>query len=279
MKKNILLPIALVTALAITLFTSCTISINRNTAEGDEEYSNMKYEVKAFKGINAGLGNAEILFEESDTFSVIASAPQSVLDKMSVKVNDSILFIYYDKDESNGITWSDNGRSIHIKGMQDALFDSKIKVVVKAPRLAYLSCSGAIEFTAKKIKADSLLLIQSSGASEIKVENIVAKRTELHASGSCESEIGSIYCKDILFDTSGSGEIKANVYNANVTDLSASGAAEYDINFCDNCNKVRVMTSGAADITLKGQVNSMEKNIQGAADINIDDLKVKKASE
>lgn len=273
MKTKILLPIALVSALAMMLFCSCTISIKKMSVNDDEDIIRKTYRVDDFKGINISMADAIIHFEESDSFSVELSAENNVHENINVDVSNGILFITY-KDDDMGITTSDDGRTVKIRGLKIASDSHEVDIYIKAPRLSYIVCNGDTGFEAERIVADSMLFVQITGAAELNIDSIVAKRTELHVSGGCDADIKNINSREITLDTSGAGEIETSVSNADMTDLITSGAAEYKINFMENCNKVRIMANGAVDVTLSGQVNSVEKNINGAAEINMDDLKV-----
>lgn len=275
MKTKIFLPIALVSALAMMLFCSCTISIKKMSVNDDEDIIKKTYRVDDFKGINISMADAIIHFEESDSFSVELSADNNVHENISVDVSNGILFITY-KDDDMGITTSDDGRTLKIRGLKIASDSHEVDIYIKAPRLSYIVCNGDTGFEAERIVADSMLFVQINGAAELNIDSIVAKRTELHVSGGCDADIKNINSREITLDTSGAGEIETSVSNADMTDLITSGAAEYKINFMENCNKVRIMANGAVDVTLSGQVNSVEKNINGAAEINMDDLKVNK---
>lgn len=274
MKTKILLPIALVSALAMMLFCSCTISIKKMSVNDDEDIIKKTYRVDEFKGINISMSNAIIHFEESDSFSVELSADNNVHENINVDVSNGILFITCKDDDDMGITTSDDGRTVKIRGLTIASDSHEVDIYIKAPHLSYIVCNGDTGFEAERIVADSMLFVQINGAAELNIDSIVAKRTELHVSGGCDADIKNISSREITLDTSGAGEIETSVSNADMTDLITSGAAEYKINFMENCNKVRIMANGAVDVTLSGQVNSVEKNINGAAEINMDDLKV-----
>lgn len=274
MKTKILLPIALVSALAMMLFCSCTISIKKMSVNDDEDIIKKTYRVDEFKGINISMSNAIIHFEESDSFSVELSADNNVHENINVDVSNGILFITCKDDDDMGITTSDDGRTVKIRGLKIASDSHEVDIYIKAPHLSYIVCNGDTGFEAERIVADSMLFVQINGAVELNIDSIVANRTELHVSGGCDADIKNINSREITLDTSGAGEIETSVSNADMTDLITSGAAEYKINFMENCNKVRIMANGAVDVTLSGQVNSVEKNINGAAEINMDDLKV-----
>lgn len=274
MKTKILLPIALVSALAMMLFCSCTISIKKMSVNDDEDIIKKTYRVDEFKGINISMSNAIIHFEESDSFSVELSADNNVHENINVDVSNGILFITCKDDDDMGITTSDDGRTVKIRGLKIASDSHEVDIYIKAPHLSYIVCNGDTGFEAERIVADSMLFVQINGAAELNIDSIVANRTELHVSGGCDADIKNINSREITLDTSGAGEIETSVSNADMTDLITSGAAEYKINFMENCNKVRIMANGAVDVTLSGQVNSVEKNINGAAEINMDDLKV-----
>lgn len=274
MKKNFILPIALVGALAMMLFSSCTFSIRKMSVNEDSDITKKAYSVNGFKGISTTVSDAIIHYEESDTFSVEVASNNTVHEIISVEVSDSILYITYNGDDDFGVTTSDDGRTVKIKGIKTTLDHNKIDIYIKAPRLSHIVCNGATDFKADNITADSMLFVQINGAADLDIDNIAAKRTELHISGGCDAKIRNIDSREITLDTSGAGEIETSVSNADMTDLITSGSAEYRIKFTENCNKVRIMTNGASEITLSGQVNSMEKNIQGTAEINMDNLKV-----
>lgn len=274
MKKTIVLPIALVFALAMMLFSSCTISIRKINGNESGETTRKTYDVGAFSGIASSVPNANIFYEEADTFSVEVSGNNIVHEFINMSVSDSILYINFNQDEDYGVTKSEDGRTIKIKGVITSNHDDNINIYIKAPQLSRITCNGGTQFKADKITADNTLYVQSNGTVEFNVGTIEAMSTEIHSNGACEAKIKSLNSKSIIIDSNGAGDIEADIYNADITDLITAGGSEYKINFHGECDKLRIIANGATELTLNGQINSMEKNIHGAADINMNNLKV-----
>ena len=66
---------------------------------------------------------------------------------------------------------------------------------------------------------------------------------------------------------------KIKINGADNTELKAAGACEADITF-NNCNRAGIKVAGAADLTLKGTLNILDKHIAGACSLDTDELKL-----
>ena len=67
--------------------------------------------------------------------------------------------------------------------------------------------------------------------------------------------------------------MKLNVKDADNTEVSVAGQCDADITF-NNCNRAGINVAGAANLTLKGTLNILDKHIAGACSIETDELKI-----
>lgn len=248
MKHYIFLPIALAVVTATLLFSSCTISLNKDAIEPGEMTKETR-NLGAFNQIHVG-GAMSIEFVTSDSSYIEIEAGKNILPHIKTEINDKILKIMLD-NKGGSPYYSKEERILHFQ-TSDVINESDIKVKVFAPTIEELHLAGAVDF-----KSDS----------------ITSEKFVLEVAGRSDTDIKSLSCKNMKIDIAGSSDMKLKVNGAQNVELSVAGQSDADITF-DKCNRAGISIAGAADIKLKGTLNILDKHIAGAASINTDELKL-----
>ncbi len=114
-----------------------------------------------------------------------------------------------------------------------------------------------------RISAEMLSSVNSSGASDVVLNNISNERFELETSGA-GSVRGAIKANDVRIETSGAGDVQVSGA-AKTLSVETSGAADIDASEL-TADKVRVDVSGAGDVSVHAN-NELDVSVSGAGDV------------
>ncbi|MEY2536374.1 MAG: hypothetical protein QOG67_114 [Verrucomicrobiota bacterium] len=117
-----------------------------------------------------------------------------------------------------------------------------IKVAVSSPALSGVKLNGAADVTAHAVSGPKFFL-QSRGASGIVVDGTV---------------------DELLADLTGASDLKAKGLRAKVVEISTTGAADAQVSVSET---LRVVITGAGDVTYWGNPKTVERRVLGAGDI------------
>lgn len=254
MKKNIILPIAIITMIAMLLFTSCTISI-KDTKE-IKEAGEIKTETRSLEAFNelSIEGLVEVEYIISDSTRMELEGGEFILPTIKVNQHGTKLFIH---DERNSSTphFTTDDRTIHYRGAKDNWEgkSANVKVKIYAPCFAEISIAGASTFNADSLSTGSF-------------------RSTL--AGACNLNIKYLSYDNATISTAGASKLHLGINKSKYTKIETAGASEGDIKFND-CEYAVINVAGACKMNLSGTLNTLDKHIAGAANINTYNLKFK----
>lgn len=211
-----------------------------------QSYTEKTYDFsgKSFKGINVNSA-VKVIISQGE-FSIKTELDEDLMDKLVLKVSDSILYIY----TKNTRVWR-NG---------------KVIVYVTNPTFNTLQASGAASIKSKGIITSDYLSIDASGAAVINlslnVSNLftdVSGASEINLAGAAASHESKV---------SGASYFIAPDLETEQTKISVSGAAEAKIN---GKGKLIATVSGAAELSYKEEPSEKTiKNFSGIVKRNED---------
>jgi hypothetical protein len=249
MKHYIFLPIALAVVTATLLFSSCTISLNKDTIEAGEMTKETR-NLGAFNQIHVG-GAMDIEFVTSDSSYIEIETGKNLLPRIKTEVNDSILRIMPNHEDGKP-SYSSSERTFHFQTNDGITGDKKINIKVFSPSLKEINIAGASSFKADNITSDNIIIMLS---------------------GATAADIKNLTCKNVRIDATGASKIILKENGADNTQVSAAGACKADITF-NNCNRTGINVAGAASMKLKGTLNTLDKHIAGACSLDTNELKL-----
>ena len=127
-----------------------------------------------------------------------------------------------------------------------------------------ISASGASDvYLEKPIRITNLCKLNLSGASALKVSDLICDRIDTHSSGSSDMNLKG-KANDGKYSCSGSSDIKA--YNFVIKRLKCSASGSSDI-FTTVTEKLEANASGSSDIKYKGNPE-VKKHSSGSSDID-----------
>ncbi len=263
----------MIVAIALVAFSSC-IRMNHSVGANDHNYVDSKelgkvveknLELGEFTGINVSGAVQVILLQSEDSLfcSVTARGNEKWLEAYDIHVQDGKLIAQLKHDIVN-ITGKVNGKT------------PRITLTVSVPRLNDMELSGACILRQNStFHQRQTFFVHASGAGEICFGDFETDMLVLNLSGASEVDLAKVNCiGGLQIDASGASDIKGNITSQCLT-ANVSGAGDVDLYI--NCTSdVVVSASGAADITLRGQCNTLRVDANKySCDVNVDELEVK----
>ena len=118
---------------------------------------------------------------------------------------------------------------------------------------------GKNAFVELRISMEKLKEINSSGVTEIVVNNLNSEKFELNVSGAADL-VANGNANNFIINVSGASDVNAKNLKSKTVDVNISGAAEIVVNAV---NKLDVDISGMGDIKYTGSPSKISKDISG----------------
>ncbi|HEY6506229.1 MAG TPA: head GIN domain-containing protein [Chitinophagaceae bacterium] len=203
-------------------------------------------EAKDFHGISVSSAFDVLLTQANEEKVAVSASEQKYLAHIKVEVKNGVLHIGWD---NKGMKWT--------KG------NKKLKAYISFKNIDKLKASGACNLSiVGDLKADELL-VDLSGASDLKGK-IEAKELVFDISGASDTRItGSTVSLSV--DASGASSFKAFGLSTDYCNVKASGASAIKI----TVNKeLSATASGASDIDYKGEGLIRDIKTSGASSVS-----------
>lgn len=201
---------------------------------------------------------ADIIYRQSDTYSVILHGNEKVIDK------------YYKVTCSNGklnITnkISHNGRI------------PKIEAVISTPTLKGVTLNGTGDIDMPdEVSFDNDLTLITDGTGDIDIVRLTCQDLTVKMNGTGDVDIRHAKCGDkILIDNNGTGDVSGK-YKATDIDITNNGTGDIDIKV--NCENLKADASGTGEIELEGTANNFIRKTNGLSKIDSKDLRAENIS-
>ncbi|RXK49804.1 head GIN domain-containing protein [Aquirufa rosea] len=176
-----------------------------------EDFSK-KFKVSGFQ--NLDLGHAfEIKVVKGNTYSLAAYGRQEDVEDLEVDIDGSTLKVLY-KDRSWGFNWGKNRK--------------KVRLVISMPRLANAEFSGACRVEVEGFTNEEQMNFVFTGASKGQLHQVNADKLNVELSGASRLNISGRVGK-LNVDASGASHLEGTDLLARDTDVEASGASHVSI--------------------------------------------------
>ncbi len=231
MRKKIY--IAAVGMLAITL-TSCNriVKISSN-----EDLPTVTKHITVNEDFNGIVSKCSADIEYTDgPAKITLTAPEDIIDKLEVKVEDKKLIVTTKDNESNDI----NIIKIGYKSYGD------IKLIVSYQGVNNFTTIASGDIKVGDIEREGISLM-TQGSGDIECGRLKSTGLSVLTQGSGDIEVNGATCKDISVTTQGSGDIELK--NLFTTTLTA-------------------LTQGSGDLDISGESTHAELRTMGSGDIN-----------
>jgi hypothetical protein len=259
MKKLAFLFIALVTILSIS---ACRIEKTDVSNEPAKSYTLNLCDFQSIKNYTG----CDIHFTQSDTYKVVLKATPSWYASHTITSNNGeLVLVQKEERKKKGIT------VLHINA-----YDDDAELWISAPSLAAVSIAGSGDFYADSNITGKGLEMSIAGSGDCKLKNVTLTGDFYYIiAGSGDIETGTIQARNASFSISGSGDIESKLAKVKTTKLTIAGSGDGTLAF-DHCGYADISISGSGDVSLSGTLQSLDKSVSGAGDINTDRLKLGK---
>ncbi len=259
MKKTANPVILAAVLIAAVLFSGCEATPPGEVITEVKDFTDFTY---------VDVGSAfEVEITRSDSFSVIISADESLLDYVEVSKTGGTLKVYL--------------MPHHI--FTDFTLGAKtLKAEITMPALDGLQLSGASTGTITGFKSPHDFSLGVSGASSLEMFDIIvgdaefevsgasrvsgnmtANNVEFGVSGASSAELSGL-AEDIVLEVSGASRVDLTDFPLNDADVKLSGASEATINVK---GRLDINVSGASRLYFIGNPTLGETNVSGASTI------------
>lgn len=162
-----------------------------------------------FTGVELA-GSDNVVVTRGEAFSVVATGPQDVLDKLEIEVRNGVLIV---ARKSNLMHWG-NGKGATI--------------AVTLPRLDSAELSGSGQLTVDSAEGDSVDVVLS-GSGNLDVANVTAKSLEVALAGSGDLIIKAGKADSGEVSVAGSGDVDVKGVTLTSANVSIAGSGDVDV--------------------------------------------------
>ena len=207
-------------------------------------------EAKNFHAISVSNAFDVFISQGNEEAVAVSASEQKYKDNIKVEVRDGVLKISFEKEGKFWRGW--NGDKM------------KLKAYISFKTIDKLSASGACDIRVEgSINADNLV-INLSGASDLKEGKINAKKLTADINGASAMNISGS-AAELHIEASGASDFKGFDFVVDYCDVHASGAS--DINITVN-KELSAHATGASDIRYKGTGLIRELKTSGASNVS-----------
>ncbi|UZR94448.1 head GIN domain-containing protein [Chondrinema litorale] len=249
--------------LLITFFLGFTHLQAQNHIRGNGNVTKENRSVGSFDAIDIG-GEVNVFLTQGNSNSIEIEADENLHKYIVTEVHGSKLTIKNEKDIKDAKALNvyiefKEINELHGGGATDIVAYTAISTSNNFD----LSASGAVDIELKKGLKCGDLNVGSSGASDLYIKNLVAKKVDAHASGSSDLEMDGT-ANSIALSASGSSDISAKNLVVKTANISASGSSDIYINVTES---IIAEASGSSDIYYSGNPEIQRIKTGAAADI------------
>lgn len=219
--------------LAATLLTACGgdgKAVDATAVDGKAEANGSRsFAATGFTGVELA-GSDDVIVTRGERFSVVATGPQDVLDKLEIGVGNGVLKVGREASVTN---WaSDRGATI----------------AVTLPRLDSAAVSGSGAMTIDQAGGDSVAL-SISGSGNLTVAAVTAKALDVTLAGSGDIRITGGKADSGAVSLAGSGDVDLKGVTLATADISLAGSGDVDATATSTAD---VSIVGSGDVRVGG---------------------------
>lgn len=215
---------------AIALLSACGLDDDKNSvAAKTGPDGSRSFAATGFTGVELA-GSDNVVVTRGDGFSVVATGPQDILDKLEVKVSNGVLVI---SRESQTMNWGK---------------DKGATIAVTLPRLDKAELSGSGELTVDTASGDAVAVVLS-GSGNLDVANVTAKALEVVLAGSGDLNIKGGKADNGEIALAGSGDVDVAGVTLTAASISVAGSGDVDATATGSAD---VSVVGSGDVRLGG---------------------------
>lgn len=186
-------------------------------------------------------GPDDVTIREGAEFSIVATGPQSEIDKLDIRLDGKTLEI---------------GRK-HEKLRFGSRDHEAVSIAITMPRLEGLRLTGSGNVVADSIEGDDVE-VALTGSGDLKLASLAGTRARIAIAGSGNIAMGGGSIESGKLDISGSGNIDAEAVKAADLAISILGSGDVDAH-ASRTAKVSILGSG--DVVLSGGASCTKREM------------------
>ena len=248
MKKVFLMMALAMGAMHISCASGRTASAETVSARAasDDNVGVKTYYLKDFQGVQLS-GAFHVTYTEGATYEVKVRADESMFDVIVLEVEKGVLVAKFKKQTTFNSS------------------DKMPELMITAPKMNQITCSGACSFETAGLTADEFR-VTASGATKLNLGTVHCQSAEITNSGATETNLKLFASTTVKMRNSGASKGKMEV-EAVTFEVSNSGATNMDYTFLGNAVEVR--NSGAGNSRMKVDCRSLHCTNSGVSNIEI----------
>ncbi len=253
-----------ITFAIISLIAFSTISCFAEKIKGNGNIITKEIQVADYKQIKVGQG----IETGGNSFFGKNQSPQV---NYTQKGGKSGLKITIDENLLSELKFNSNGDVLQIETERGTRINpSKLIIETHSSELNKLGVSGGIDFFLRSSLSGENLEISASGASDVYLEKPIriTNLCKINLSGASDLKVSDLICDRIDTHSSGSSDmnLKGKAYDFVIKRLKCSASGSSDI-FTTVTEKLEANASGSSDIKYKGNPE-VKKHSNGSSDID-----------
>ena len=235
--------------LIILLMACCMIGTQAWSQKTVRDGNVQKRDLKNFKSIEVSHGIDLYLSQSAEEAVAVSAEKDEYRDKITTKVENGVLKIAYEKDDSDK-NWSGNWGN------------KKLKAYVSVKTLEKLAASGGSDVFCEDMINAGALKISISGGSDLKGAFTCTELSVVSSGGSDADLKGKT--SRLQINASGGSDVNAFDMNSEFCTVRSSGGSDVNVNVSKS---IDADASGGSDIHYKGTPSETKTNKSGSSDI------------
>ena len=209
--------------------------------------------MNTFDALNVA-GPFNVIFEQGEGFNVRVDGTTEQLEKITIYVKESQLYIDQRKNEPKGT------------------FDG-MRIFVSAPLINCIDIAGSGSVTTPKALTVNDLNLEIAGSGDITIGELTCKDLDISIAGSGDVIIGNIQATDVKNEIAGSGGIDIAGLICKTVHNEIAGSGDITLNNL-KVDNVDTDIAGSGDVILRGTAGKYTEDIAGSGKVDASGLQI-----
>lgn len=216
----------------------------------NKSFDDATQEERAMQTINeiSNNGPLNVVYIESEESKVIVQGDKELFCRVKTQYKDGTINISLDAGTYRNL-W--------------------LQVVVYAPKLKQIKCTGSGDVLAEKVTCtNDEMSIKVTGSARVVIQDLICEDDlDLHITGSGDIKTTNINCKDLDINVTGSGDVMSENTSCKKLEATVGGSGSVKVNAIQGSNASLAVT-GSGDIRLiDGEINDIKARVTGSGQI------------
>ncbi len=237
----------------------------------NKSFDGAEQEERAMQTINeiANNGPLNVVYIESEESKVIIQGDKELFCRVNTQYKDGTISISLDAGTYRNlwlqvVVYAPKLKQIKCTGSGDVLAE---KVTCTNDEMS-LKVTGSAVISVKELVCDDDLDIHITGSGDVRTDKMSCKKLDLNVTGSGDVRAKNATCKKIEATISGSGGAKFEMINAEEGSMAVTGSGEIRLND-GSIGDIKARVTGSGEIRGDLKYNSLTEKRTGSGKVNI----------